>query len=101
MEYVGYSKNKMVRKDFLWGGAVAAHQCESAWEEGEKGISCADVGTARDNVIGALRCLADGVLDGEDYPNHVGIDFYHHYKEEGRMIERRNHGKNQQADTVY
>ena len=33
------------REDFLWGGAVAAHQCEGAWQEGGKGISCSDVET--------------------------------------------------------
>ena len=27
----------MFRDDFLWGGAVAAHQCEGAWQEGGKG----------------------------------------------------------------
>ena len=26
------------REDFLWGGAVAAHQCEGAWQEGGKEI---------------------------------------------------------------
>ena len=70
------------REDFLWGGAVAAHQCEGAWQEGGKGISCSDVETAGDNVTGAPRRLTDGVIEGEDYPNHVGIDFYHHYKED-------------------
>ena len=24
------------RKDFLWGGAIAAHQAEGAWNEGGK-----------------------------------------------------------------
>ena len=72
----------MFRDDFLWGGAVAAHQCEGAWQEGGKGISCTDVETAGDNVTGAPRRLTDGVLPGEDYPNHVGVDFYHHYKED-------------------
>ena len=38
------------RKDFLWGGAVAAHQLEGAWQEGGKGVSIADVMTAGDNV---------------------------------------------------
>ena len=70
------------REDFLWGGAVAAHQCEGAWQEGGKGISCSDVETAGDNVTGAPRRLTDGVIEGEDYPNHVGVDFYHHYKED-------------------
>lgn len=31
------------KKDFLWGGAVAAHQLEGGWNEGGKGISIADV----------------------------------------------------------
>lgn len=25
--------------DFLWGGAVAAHQVEGGWNEGGKGVS--------------------------------------------------------------
>ena len=70
------------REDFLWGGAVAAHQCEGAWQEGGKGISCSDVETAGDNVTGAPRRLTDGIVEGEDYPNHVGVDFYHRYKED-------------------
>ena len=50
------------REDFLWGGAVAAHQCEGAWQEGGKGISCSDVETAGDNVTGAPRRLTDGII---------------------------------------
>ena len=23
-----------MREDFLWGGSIAAHQCEGAWREG-------------------------------------------------------------------
>ena len=69
-------------KDFLWGGAIAAHQAEGAWQEGGKGISCSDVETAGNNVTGAPRRLTDGVIEGEDYPNHVGVDFYHRYKED-------------------
>ncbi len=30
-------------KDFLWGGAVAAHQLEGGWNEGGKGPNVADV----------------------------------------------------------
>ena len=29
--------------DFLWGGAVAANQCEGAWDVDGKGVSMADV----------------------------------------------------------
>ena len=68
------------RKDFLWGGASAAHQFEGGWQEGGKGVSIADVMTAGGN--GIPRRITDGVVEGEDYPNHVGIDFYHHYKED-------------------
>lgn len=71
-------------KDFLWGGAVAAHQLEGAWNEDGKGVSIADIMTAGAN--GVRRRITDGVLDGEYYPNHDGIDFYHHYKEDIAMM---------------
>ncbi len=68
------------RKDFLWGGAVAAHQLEGGWQEGGKGVSIADVMTAGSN--GVARKITRGVIEGNDYPNHEGIDFYHRYKED-------------------
>ncbi len=68
------------RNDFLWGGAVAAHQVEGGWQEGGKGISIADVMTAGGN--GIRRRITDGVLPNENYPNHEAIDFYHHFKED-------------------
>ncbi|MDF9825415.1 6-phospho-beta-glucosidase [Breznakia sp. PF5-3] len=67
-------------KDFLWGGAVAAHQLEGAWNVGGKGMSVADVMSA--GAHGVARKITDGVKDGEIYPNHEAIDFYHHYKED-------------------
>lgn len=30
-------------KDFLWGGAIAAHQAEGAFKEGGKGLDSEDV----------------------------------------------------------
>ncbi len=69
-----------LRKDFLWGGAVAAHQLEGGWDEGGKGPSVADVMTAGAN--GVERQITDGVISGENYPNHDAIDFYHRYKED-------------------
>ena len=33
----------MLNKDFLWGGATAANQCEGAWDVGGKGVSMADI----------------------------------------------------------
>lgn len=52
-------------KNFLWGGAVAAHQLEGAWKEGGKGTSVADVMT-----VGSAtkpREITDGVLEGKNY----------------------------------
>ncbi|MBR1420602.1 MAG: 6-phospho-beta-glucosidase [Selenomonadaceae bacterium] len=67
-------------KDFLWGGAVAAHQLEGGWDQGGKGISVADVMTA--GAHGVPREITDGVIEGKNYPNHEAIDFYHRYKED-------------------
>ncbi|MBM6837512.1 family 1 glycosylhydrolase, partial [Clostridium saudiense] len=67
-------------KNFLWGGAVAAHQLEGAYQAGGKGLSIADVMTVGGN--GISRRITDGVVEGEIYPNHEAIDFYHHYKED-------------------
>lgn len=69
-----------MKKDFLWGGALAAHQVEGAYLEGGKGLSIADVMTAGTHEI--PRKITNGVLTGEYYPNHEGIDFYHHFKED-------------------
>lgn len=74
----------MLRKDFLWGGAVAAHQLEGGWQEGGKGVSIADVMTAGAN--GVKRQITDGVVDGVYYPNHDAIDFYHHYKDDIKLL---------------
>lgn len=73
-----------MRENFLWGGAIAAHQIEGAWQEEEKGASIADVMTA--GTKSRARRITDGVLPGEYYPNHEGIDFYHRYKEDIRLF---------------
>ena len=75
-----------LKNDFLWGGAVAAHQIEGGWQEGGKGISIADVMTAGDNVTKTPRRITDGVIPGENYPNHEASDFYHHYKEDIALL---------------
>lgn len=74
------TKTSGLRPDFLWGGAVAAHQLEGGWQEGGKGLSVADVMTQGAN--GVERQITDGVLPGKIYPNHEAIDFYHHYPED-------------------
>lgn len=74
-----------MNKYFLWGGAVAAHQIEGAWNVDGKGVSTADVMTAGKN--GVPRRITDGVLEGENYPNHEAIDFYHRYKEDIQLFK--------------
>ncbi|MGM0138768.1 6-phospho-beta-glucosidase [Enterococcus sp. DIV0755b] len=71
-------------KDFLWGGAVAAHQLEGAWQEGGKGVSVADVMTVGSPTH--YRAITKGVLADEYYPNHEGIDFYHRYPEDIKLF---------------
>ena len=50
-------------KDFLWGGAVAAHQLEGGWNKGGKGPSIADVMTA--GAHGVPRVITDGIIKGK------------------------------------
>ncbi|MBO0436275.1 6-phospho-beta-glucosidase [Vagococcus fluvialis] len=76
---------KELPKDFLWGGALAAHQVEGAWNEAGRGMSIADVMTAGGN--GISRKITEGILENEYYPNHEAIDFYHHYKEDIQLFK--------------
>lgn len=64
---------------FLWGGAMAANQCEGAYLEDGKGLSISDV-------------MPKGVLGRpERVPTKenlklVGIDFYHRYPEDIKLL---------------
>lgn len=60
-----------MNKDFLWGGAVAAHQVEGAYLDGQKGLSIADVMTS--GTSDQARKITAGIKDGEYYPNHNAI----------------------------
>lgn len=67
-------------KEFLWGGATAANQCEGAYLEDGKGLSTADIMTAA--TEDSPRKITDGVIDGEYYPSHRAVDHYHRFKED-------------------
>lgn len=73
-------------KDFMWGGATAANQCEGAWDEDGKGMSIADVNTKGSRT--QMRKITLGIKEGEVYPSHEAIDFYHHYKEDIAMFAK-------------
>lgn len=69
----------MFPDNFLWGGAVAANQCEGAYEEDGKGWSIQDV-------------LPHGIKSArtkkptEENLKLKGIDFYHRYKEDIQLF---------------
>lgn len=71
-------------KDFLWGGATAANQCEGAWNVDGKGDSVAD--HMRGGGLGTPRVFDREILDDVYYPSHEAIDFYHHYEEDIAMF---------------
>lgn len=69
-----YDSEKLtLPKDFLWGGAVAAHQVEGGWNKGGKGPSICDVLTG--GAHGVPREITKEVLPGKYYPNHEAVDF--------------------------
>ena len=50
------------RKDFLWGGATAANQCEGGYDEGGRGLANVDVvpiGEDRFSVITGQKKMFD------------------------------------------
>ena len=73
-----------MRDDFLWGAAAAAHQIEGGWDQGGRGPSVSDVLTA--GFDGQPRRITDGVKDGEYYPNHEAIDFYHTFRDDAKLF---------------
>lgn len=70
--------------NFLWGGATAANQIEGAYLADGKGLTTIDLmptGPKRNQVsTGNLNSFVPE--EGEFYPSHEAIDFYHRYKED-------------------
>ncbi len=100
-------------KNFLWGGATASNQYEGGVFEGDAALSTADVMTNGSHTVkrqvtwrmpdgteggtplcfgSSARHLPEGavpmVLDDPKYyyPSHIASDFYHHYKEDIRLM---------------
>ncbi|WP_416353986.1 6-phospho-beta-glucosidase [Agrilactobacillus fermenti] len=75
-------------KDFLWGGAVAANQCEGAYQVDSKGLSLVDIlPDAKQGRWDALmhpKAAAQKTYDF--YPSHESIDFYHTYEQDLEMM---------------
>ena len=69
---------------FLWGGAVAANQCEGGYLEGGKGLSIPDMLLGGD--VNTPRTFCPKIEDGVFYPSHTAIDFYHRFKEDIKLF---------------
>ncbi|OPX46612.1 6-phospho-beta-glucosidase [Clostridium thermobutyricum] len=75
------------KEGFLWGGAVAANQCEGAYKEDGKGMSLVDVIPAGKERFEAFFNPKKALeTDYGFYPSHESIDFYHHYKEDIKLF---------------
>ena len=71
--------NRCFPDDFLWGGAVAANQCEGAYNEDGKGLDIQDV----------MPHGIKGPVTDEPTSDNLklkAIDFYHHYKEDIKLF---------------
>jgi len=70
--------NSIFREDFLWGGATAANQFEGAYNQDGKGLSVQDV------LPNGMGPRTEGPT--EDNMKLEGIDFYHRYKEDIKLL---------------
>lgn len=75
-------KNKGLSKEFLWGGATAANQCEGGYQAGGRGLANVDLcplGEDRWDIISGQKKILE--CDPKHfYPTHEAIDMYQHYK---------------------
>ena len=82
-------------KDFLWGGALAANQCEGAYDIDGKGLCIADINEFRNDIAidkkyneEVTSTFVEEALKSTDriFPKRWGIDFYHTYKEDIKLL---------------
>ncbi len=78
----------MLDKNFMWGGATAANQCEGGYNEGGRGLANVDVtphGKDRYPVLaGKMKMLE---LDSEHYyPALKSIDMFHRFREDIKLF---------------
>ena len=70
-------------ENFYWGGAVSASQCEGGIFEG-RDDTCVDhlsLGSRK-----SPRVFTENFDNNLYYPTHKGNDFFHHYKEDIRLL---------------
>lgn len=78
-----------LKKNFLWGGATAANQCEGGFQEGGRGLANVDLvphGANRTQVsLGHRKDLRP--RENEYYPSWEAIDMFHRYKEDIALFQ--------------
>lgn len=67
-------------KDFYWGGATAADQCEGGFGIDGKGVNIMDLMTSGN--VDTPREITESIIEGKNYPSHKAIDHYHRYRED-------------------
>jgi len=74
-------------KDFLWGGATAATQCEGAWNVDGKGTSILDHCTNGDKKHPRLITMK---IDENKYfyPSHIGCKQYEYYEQDIELFAK-------------
>lgn len=76
------------KKDFLWGGATAANQCEGAYNLEGRGLANVDlipIGPDRLPIIRGEKKMLD-FEEGYFYPAKESIDMFHYYKEDIALL---------------
>lgn len=71
--------------NFLWGGAIASAQAEGAFDADGRGLSVYDLMPCGKNRV---QSFLNGEYKEKNliYPNRQGIDFYHRYKEDIKLL---------------
>lgn len=96
-----------IPQNFLWGGDISAAQIDGAWDEDGKSPIELDYYMGANKNSGRYAYIEDErgnskkvlqwsgqipsgthyvLKEGELYPNHFGSDFYHHYKDDIKLL---------------
>lgn len=95
----------IIPKTFLWGAGFAASQLEGAWKEGGKGPNVADMNEYRGDLPREKRANVERIdskyleeaFKAETtkiFPKRDGIDFYHTYPSDVKMLGKDGLGLN-------
>lgn len=71
-------------KNFLWGGATAANQCEGGYLSEGKGLGTVDVIPWGENRMAVMKGKMhyNNLPEDSYFPSHEAIGMYHNYKED-------------------